>query len=63
VVDLPTGDYAILTLLKIKEGVISEVEPAALDAYKQSLTNVKGELEYYLYANDLFKTAKIKLAD
>jgi peptidyl-prolyl cis-trans isomerase D len=57
---LPTGDYTIVAVTKIKPGELSNLDTGTRNAYQQSLTDVSSQLEFSLYANQVLKEAKIE---
>lgn len=58
---LPNGEYAVLAVLKLKEGDLNSVDTGTRKAYLQSLTDVSAQLEFALYANQVLKKTKVEI--
>ncbi len=58
---LPSGDYLVLALNKVKEGDWTSLTADIQESYKKGLTEFSSQFEYGLYASQVLQTAKIKL--
>lgn len=58
---LPSGDYLVLMLNKIKLGNVAKLDAQTQQSYRQGLTDVSSQLEYALYVNQALRDAKIEI--
>lgn len=58
---LPSGDYLVLALNKVKGGDWASLTADIQDSYKKGLTEFSSQFEYGLYASQVLQAAKVKL--
>lgn len=59
---LPSGDFLLLSLNKVKVGDVLSLDSNMLRGYSRSLAEVSGQLDYIAYSQQVMKNSKIEIA-
>jgi len=57
---MPNGDYAVVMLTDVSDGSFGKAAVVERRAYRESMENTSGQLDYALYVQGLLHKAKIK---